>query len=259
MLDFQGQNILEFTERFKDEQSCLSYLANLKWQKGFVCKKCNHTKFTIRKANQARDCNRCHHVESPTAGTLFHRTKFGLRKAFTIIFEMTATTKGISSSQAAERYSLSRTTTWTFMQKVRIAMKSTESQPIENEVQVDEFVIGGKEDNKQGRSYDSKKKKVVAAVELTAQGNVKRAYFKSIENYSSKSLMTIFDAHIATTATVCIDQWTGCRPIKEIYNIEAEKSNKGQSMKQMHVIIHKLIERMIVSNPTYYQQIKLSK
>ncbi len=41
MLDFQGQNILEFTERFKDEESCLSYLANLKWQDGFVCKKCN--------------------------------------------------------------------------------------------------------------------------------------------------------------------------------------------------------------------------
>ncbi len=35
--------------------------------------------------------------------------------------------------------------------KVRICMKSTESQPIENEVQVDEFVIGGKEEKKQGR------------------------------------------------------------------------------------------------------------
>tara|TARA_B100001059_G_C17257172_1_gene297127 strand:+ start:77 stop:217 length:141 start_codon:yes stop_codon:yes gene_type:complete len=34
-------------------------------------------------------------------------------------------------------------------------------------VHVDEFTVGEKEDRKQGRSYDSKKKKAVIAVELT--------------------------------------------------------------------------------------------
>ena len=45
------------------------------------------------------------------------------------------------------------------MHKIRIAMKSTELQPLKNQVQVDEFVFGGKEDLKQGRSNDSKEKK----------------------------------------------------------------------------------------------------
>jgi len=98
-------------------------------------------------------------VESPTAGTLFHRVRFGVRKAFGIVFEMSATTKGMSSSQVARRYGISRTTAWTFMHKVRNAMKSNQTHPLKGAVHVDEFVFGGKESLKQGRSTDSKKKK----------------------------------------------------------------------------------------------------
>ena len=41
-------------------------------------------------------------------------------------------------------------------------MKSSESQPMTGDVIVDEFVFGGRENLKQGRSTDSKKKKIVA-------------------------------------------------------------------------------------------------
>ncbi len=95
-MKFIGENILEFTQRFADDQSCLLYLSDLKWSEGYKCKKCGHTKYTVRKKNLARDCNRCHHIESPTANTLFHRLRFGIRKAFMIVFEMSATTKGLS-------------------------------------------------------------------------------------------------------------------------------------------------------------------
>ena len=44
-----------------------------------------------------------------------------------ICFEMTTTTKGLSASQVARRYEISRQTAHYFMQKVREAMKSSES------------------------------------------------------------------------------------------------------------------------------------
>ena len=142
---FKGENILEFTSKFKDDAACQQYLAEIKWSDGYKCSKCGHNKFTVRKKNLARDCNRCHHIESPTANTMFHKLRFGLRKAFMIGFEMTASTKGLSSSQVAKRYSISRTTAWSYMHKVRIAMKSSGKYPMEGKVQVDEFVYGGKE------------------------------------------------------------------------------------------------------------------
>jgi hypothetical protein len=44
---------------------------------------------------------------------------------------------------------------------------------------VDEFTAGGKEEGKQGRSYDSKKKKAVISVELNQKNQIKRVYVKS--------------------------------------------------------------------------------
>ena len=61
----------------------------------------------------------CGDTESPTAGTLFHRLKFGLRKAFFICFEMTTTTKGLSASQVARRYKISRQMGRIFLHYIR--------------------------------------------------------------------------------------------------------------------------------------------
>jgi hypothetical protein len=43
------------------------------------------------------------------------------------------------------------------MHKVREAMKSSGNHPINGNVHIDEFVIGGKEKGKVGRGYDKEK------------------------------------------------------------------------------------------------------
>ena len=106
-----------------------------------------------------RMCTLCKREESPTSGTLFHRVRFGLRKAFFIVYEMSTSSKGLSSVQVANRYGISQKTAWYFMQKVRLAMKSSGNYPMKGKVQVDEFTVGGKEKGKKGRSYHTKKKK----------------------------------------------------------------------------------------------------
>ena len=72
---------------------------------------------------------------------------------------------------------------------------------MDGNVHVDEFVIGGKEEGKVGRSYSSKKKKVVCAVQLTDDGKVKRMYSMKIDNYSSKELKKLFVHHISEDAS----------------------------------------------------------
>ena len=84
----QGEKYLRVTERFKTDLDCEEYLASLKWEDGYCCRKCGHKKYQVRK-DLSRTCNICGDTESPTAGTLFHRLKFGLLKAFFICFEMT--------------------------------------------------------------------------------------------------------------------------------------------------------------------------
>ncbi len=172
---FKGRNLIEFAERFKTDEDCIEYLSQLKWSNGFNCVKCNHTGCQVR-SNHSRTCNKCSHTESATANTLFHKVKFGIRKAFFVCFEMATTTKSLSASYMSVRIGVTEKTARLFMHKVREAMKSSEDHTIDGNVHIDEFVIGGKEEGKVGRSYQSKKKKVVCSVELTDEGKVKRMY-----------------------------------------------------------------------------------
>ena len=92
MNSFKGQNLLEFSDRFKTDENCKEYLAEIKWNDGFKCRKCGHKKPQVRK-DFSRTCNICSLQESATFNTLFHKVKFGMHKAFFIVFKMATSTK----------------------------------------------------------------------------------------------------------------------------------------------------------------------
>lgn len=239
MNEFKGESLIKFTERFSSDLACKEYLADIKWLDGYKCRKCGHGKATVRK-NQTRTCTLCNHDESPSAHTAFHKVKFGLQKAFFITFEMVNSTKSLSASQVAKRYEITRKTAWLFMHKIRRVMKSSEQYPMDGKVQVDEFTIGGKEKGKQGRSYNTKKKKIVSAVELSRKGGIKRVYALKIDDYSSKSLKGLFEKHISQNADVHTDNWRGYRPLAKSYKITQTLSDSGAGMPEMHIVIHQI-------------------
>lgn len=179
----------------------------------------------------------CHHVESATAGTLFHKVKFGVRKAFCIVFEMATLSKGISSAQIGKRYGIRQATAWYFMQKVRKAMESSERWPMSGLVHVDEFVIGGHEERKQRRSY---KTKAIVGVEFSEKKKIKRVYAQVIDDYSSASFIPFFKQHIDKDAQVITDKWTGYAPLKKDYKIIQVKSDPKKNFEKIHLIIHQI-------------------
>ena len=123
--------------------------------------------------------------------------------------------------------------------RVREAMKPGGNNGMKGTVYVDEFTVGGKEENKPGRSYDAKKKKIICAVEVTDEGKVKRFYAEKINDFSAKSLRGIFDRHIDASAKVITDEWKGYRPIKD-FNITQIPSNNGQNFPVLHTMIHQV-------------------
>lgn len=140
----------------------------------------------------------------------------------------------------AVRYGVTEKTARLFMHKVREAMKSSKNNPMKGNVEVDEFVVGGKEEGKVGRSYNTKKKKAVCAVEYTETGKIKRMYAIKIDNYSAKELRGLFDKHISKTAEVVTDQWKGYRPLQKDYCIEQIESNGGLNFQKLHTMIHQI-------------------
>lgn len=236
---FKGQNLIEFSEHFKTDDNCKEYLADIKWKNGFECVKCSNKTSQIRK-NFARTCNKCSHTETAPANTLFHKVKFGLRKAFFICFEMSTTTKSLSASYMGVRFGVTEKTALLFMHKIREAMKSSENHPMDGTIHIDEFVVGGREKGKVGRSYNSKKKKVITALELTDKGKIKRMYALKIDNFSAKELEKIFDKHIDENAKITTDLWKGYRPLFKDYDITQIKSDNGRNFIALHTMIHQI-------------------
>lgn len=76
---------------------------------------------------------------------LFHKAKFGVRKAFLICFEMATSAKGLSTSYMGACYEISQAIARIFMYKVREIMSSNSNHLMDGDVHINEFVIGGKE------------------------------------------------------------------------------------------------------------------
>ena len=127
--------------QFPDEESCISYLADLKWKEGYECSKCKNKKYCKGLGKYDRQCTKCCYLESPTAGTLFHKLKFSILKAFWIVYYVSTSKKGIASTELSRKLELRQKTCWLFKQKVMQAMSSSGQYPMSGKVEVDEFVV----------------------------------------------------------------------------------------------------------------------
>jgi hypothetical protein len=236
---FKGISIFDFIEHFQSDEDCIKYLEDLKWKQGYRCSQCGHSHHVKGKKESNRRCQLCHFDESVTSGTLFHNIKFPLLKAFHICYRVCMKKKGMSSTELSKELDLRQKTCWLFKRKIQQAMKSSEKQPLAGRVDVDEFVIGGHEEGKPGRS-DGKKKKVIIAVEQVKDG-IGRAYARVIEDFSANSFKPFFEKYIDINAKVRTDMWRGYLPLKETYPLlEQELSWSGTNFEEIHLIIMNL-------------------
>jgi len=226
-----------FDDRFGSKKNCYQYLADIKWKNGYKCKRCDDSRYIKGKQPSSRRCSGCGYDESTTTGTLFHKLKFGIDKAFGMLYEISTSNKGANSVWLAERFGVQQNTAWLFRQKVQMAMKSSGNHPLQEEVHVDEFEIGTPKEGEQGRSHSDTKMRVVIAIEHRA-GKSGRGYAKVITDYSSDSLQPIFDDHIDKKASILADGWSGYQPIKEDFpNLSQILSDKGRNFKMLHIQI----------------------
>lgn len=111
---FKSLSIFEFQERFPDDEACMAYLADLKWRSGYCCPQCGNKKYCAGIHKHDRQCTKCNYLESPTAGTLFHRRKFPILKAFYIVYYIATSKKGVSTTELSRRLELRQKTCWLF-------------------------------------------------------------------------------------------------------------------------------------------------
>ena len=236
---FVGVNSIKFNRQFKDDESCYEYLGSVKWDTGYKCKKCGCEKYCKGKKPSSRRCIKCSYDESPTAGTMFDKCKFSLLVAFHIAFKISTKKKGMSSLELSKEFELRQKTCWEFKWKIQQAMQSSKQYKLAGEVHVDEFFIGGPEEQKRGRSK-GKKRLVILALEKVKDG-VGRAYAQIIEDASAESFTPFFNDYIDKTANVIADEWKGYLPLKSEYtSLKQIPSKEGENFPDLHIHIMNL-------------------
>jgi hypothetical protein len=231
---FKSLSVFDFQERFPDDEKCYEYLAGLKWGSGYSCPKCGNKGHSRGVKPHDRQCTSCNYLESPTAGTLFHKVKFPLLKAFYIVYYVATGKKGVTSTELSRKLELRQKTCWFFKRKVMEAMKSSKSILMTGKVDVDETYVGGQDDTVIGRN-EGKKKIVAVAVEKKGKG-VSRMYARTIATASKKNLKAFMKDFVEAGANVRTDKWSGYSGLeKDFPNLIREKSEKkGKNFKELH-------------------------
>lgn len=186
------QTMLEFQERFHDEDACRAFLFSRKWPDGFRCRKCGHDHFHNIYSRGLYECADCRYQESLTVGTVMERSGKPLRLWFLAIYLMATSKRGISASELKRKLGLgSYQTAWTWLQKLRRALADREKTPLSGAIDVDEAYLGGRsKGGKRGRGSESKTP-VVAAVERNGGlGRLRLAVIEDVGDLELKKFVS---------------------------------------------------------------------
>lgn len=180
--------MLEFEDRFRTEDACRAYLAQLRWPQGFRCSRCGHSR-AWRTSRHLWQCCACSHEVSVTAGTVFHRSQLPLRVWFQAIWWVTNQKSGVSALGLQRTLGLSRyETAWAILHKLRWAMTRPGREPLTEEVEVDEIYLGGVEPGG-GKRHLGRTKALVAAAAEVQGGGIGRIHLRRIPDASAESLV----------------------------------------------------------------------
>jgi len=201
------KNMLEFEDRFANEEACREYLCQMRWPDGFICPKCNHKEFWFIKIGLYR-CKRCKFRASVTAGIIFQDARIPLRLWFCAVWQVVTQKHGISTLGLQKILGLKRyETTWILLHKLRTAMVRPGRDRLMGTVEVDETYIGGKHPGKRGRGAEGKSLVIIAVED---KGNrLGRIRLHKVKNASAQSLIPAIKECVEPNSEVRTDGWSG--------------------------------------------------
>ncbi|MCH8902671.1 MAG: IS1595 family transposase [Bacteroidetes bacterium] len=229
----QFKSLPQILNYFKDEDTCIKFLEDQRWNGKPVCPKCGYSEkiYTIEGGKRYKcGSNTCNKKFSVIVGTIFENTKKPLNIWFAAIYLATAHKKGISSLQLHRDLGITQKTAWFMLHRIREMMRQKAPSLLTGEVQADETFVGGKNKNRhankkikesQGRSTKDK-------TPVFGAHNKGRVNLKVVANTKAKTLKPIIEKMVAKGSIIITDEWGAYNHLSKNYQHEVVKHNNGQ-------------------------------
>lgn len=233
MINTNFNSILELIKEFKDEQTCINHLEELRWN-GDVISPFDQTSKVYKCKNNKYRCKNTGKYFNVKTGTLFDNSKIELQKWFLAIWLITSHKKGISSLQLHKDIHVTQKTAWFMLQRIRNCFGIENNNELNNTVEADETYVGGKNKNRhaknkiknsQGRSTKDKTP-VVGFVERNGKLNANVVKNTNCETLTNETIRSVKES-----ATIYTDEWLGYNALNRIYDHHYVKHNQGEYVK----------------------------
>ena len=220
MINKDFNSIIELLKAFPNEQSCIEHLEELRWN-GYVVSPYDTTSKVWKCNGNKYKCKNTRKYFNVKTGTLFDNTKIPLQKWFLAIWLVTSHKKGISSMQLARDLDVTQKTAWFMLHRIRRCFGIENNNDLDNNVEVDETYVGGKNKNRhkskkvegaQGRSAKDKTP-IVGMVERGGKLNARK-----VDNVQSHTLTQEVIQCVKDSANLYTDEWVGYNGVAKLYN-----------------------------------------
>lgn len=236
---------MEFQQRFAEEEACREYLFACRWPDGFRCRRCGGGDIGgMHRRRQVWQCKGCGVQTSVTAGTVMHGTHMPLQLWFWAAYLVATHHPGISAVQLQHQLGISRhETAWMMLHKLRRAMIAPEREALKDEVEVDEFFLGGFEEGRIGGRKRGKKALVGVAIEVRGRGSG-RLRLQVLEDASANSLDAFIKTTAAPGAIVHTDGWRGYDHVGALGYLHKRHSQRAAPGEQLLPRAHRAVSNL---------------
>lgn len=227
MIDFKFKTLTELIKTFPDEQKCIDFLEQIIWN-GNPVSPFDLTSTVYKCKNNRYRCKNTGKYFNVKRRTIFENTKVSLQNWFIAIWMCMSHKGGLSSMELQRELGVTQKTAWFMLQRVRKCCEFDIKSVLDNEIEMDETYVGGKNKNRhankrikecQGRSC---KGKVPVFGMIERNGKV---VARVVQSTTAKDLMPIIVRYVNSFATVYIDEWGAYNGLKQTYDHHIVRHN----------------------------------
>ena len=253
---YQQLSFLQFQDRLSDEDKCLSHLIELRWPEGFECPHCKvKGRKCFKPSRGVFECYGCFKLTSPTAGTVFHRTKVPLRKWFWAIYLLSTPKKSVSTLYLSRQLELNYRTAWGMRLKIQKAMANRDQQySLVGAVEIDEIWIGGKQTFEKRREIGPNKTPFFLAVSEDKIGTPRFAKASELKSgYQAEEIEQATETAVPEPSSILKGDAHGAHQnmTRKGYTVELSNQTKNPEATAEHLkwlnIITSNLKRYLIS------------
>jgi ISXO2-like transposase domain/Transposase zinc-ribbon domain len=260
-------NLLDFGERFPDENACRVYLRSKREADGIVCKSCGCKKHYWIDSKSLWRCASCRSSINLRSGTIMEKSHVPVKTWFMCIHLMTSTKKAFSALEMQRQLGMKRyEPVWYMMQKIRLSMGKRDSKhKLHGNIEVDDAYfeivdlpevdeLGNKKDDdddlKRGRG-SKRQQQVLIMVESNPNPDQDKPYKKKrsigfvkmviMDNLKNDSINYEVSKAIDKRSTLLTDGMAGFSKLNEVvknhHYLIIPKKEAGKTLPWVHTVI----------------------